>query len=805
MKYKLKHITLFISLIVSGHFFAQEIQATITGKVAEESTKEMMEFVNIGLFTVSDSSVVSGTESDKNGNYFFKDVKAGNYFVRVSFVGFETVKTPSISLDQNNQYIDLGITLFKVSGQLLGGVDITAEKSYMETSIDKKVYNVDKDMMSNSGSASQILENIPSVAVDLDGKVSLRGMSNVTILVNGRPSALMKVNSAAALQQIPANTIERIEIITNPSAKYKPDGTGGVINIVLKKNVNQGFNGSLTANTGYNDRYNSTLIMNYNPGKINISGSYGFRQDYRNRISTDVRQTKDSSENVVSDFNNSNTAYYRPISHTANLSVDYFINKNNTIGISGDYFYTNFLQTENMITTVSNGKDSIINDFDRHRLNKEQEYDKEFSAYIEHKFKKEDHTLQLEFNIAKHFEEEKNSFIETRRVLSSPNVFDSTQIRQWENAGSVMLEYVNPISEDVELEAGYSTEWFHQDFDFLSKSYNYPSDSWIKNDIKSKRFLFKQDLHTLYATYSQSIEEFGFLVGFRAEQAYINSYLVSLDSVVKQDYFKLYPSVHLSLETGENSEMQLSYSKRINRPEGDELNPFPEYDNPRYLTAGNPKLKPEQIHSVELGYLLKKNKITFAPTIYYKYIYDSFTEISKYINDSTLLSTFENLSTSQESGLELIYSHQVKKALSFNFSSNVYYNEINASNLGYADKITTISGTAKLGANISITPTTALQLNANYRSPVLTPQGKYLSSFVLSLGFRQDLFKKRASLLVSVSDVFNSLRWTSVIDTPELYQKTNGKRKSQIIYIGFSYKFGRANKKADDIRFDEGK
>ena len=191
--------------------------------------------------------------------------------------------------------------------------------------------------------------------------------------------------------------------------------------------------------------------------------------------------------------------------------------------------------------------------------------------------------------------------------------------------------------------------------------------------------------------------------------------------------------------------------------------------------------------------------------VYYKYIYDSFTEISKYINDSTLLTTFENLSTSQESGLELIYSHQVKKALSFNFSSNVYYNEINASNLGYADKITTISGTAKLGANISITPTTALQLNANYRSPVLTPQGKYLSSFVLSLGFRQDLFKKRASLLVSVSDVFNSLRWTSVIDTPELYQKTNSKRKSQIIYIGFSYKFGRISKKADDIRFDEAK
>ena len=235
------------------------------------------------------------------------------------------------------------------------------------------------------------------------------------------------------------------------------------------------------------------------------------------------------------------------------------------------------------------------------------------------------------------------------------------------------------------------------------------------------------------------------------------------------------------------------------------MNPFPEYDDPRFIEAGNPNLKPEQIHSIQLGYQYKNNKVTFVPTLYYKYTYDAFTEITKYINDTALLTTFENLSTQQSAGLELIYSQQIKKILTVNLSGNIFYDEIDASNLGYAGKKSIISESVKLGTNINITPSTMLQLNATYVSPTLTPQGKYLSTAGLSLGFRQDLFKKKASLLLSVSDVFNSLRWTSEIDTPELYQRTSGKRKSQIIYIGFTYKLGRANKKAEEIRFDEGK
>ncbi len=787
-------------------FFCSTItsySSVVTGKIVEQSTKEPMEFVNIALY--QDSTLLKGVLSDKDGAFSIFDIKEGNYFLEISFIGFETIKTPIFSIAADVQ-IDKGIISISPSIHTLGGVEVSEEKSLMETAIDKKIYNVGKDIMSTSGSVSQILENIPSVSVGVDGIVTLRGSANVTILINGRPSSMMRLNSANALQQIPASTIERIEIITNPSAKYKPDGTAGIINIVLKKDTKMGLNGTLTANAGTNDRYNSSISLNYKPGKLNIYGNYGFRQDYRIRTSTDFRLIRDSSQNLISKYDYNNVANYRPQSHTASLGMDYDINSKNTIGVSGDYFYVDFLQTEEANTSISDSSEQIINNFNRNRLNNEYEWDKEIAAYLEHKFKKEDHTLNFELNLTDHYEQESNKFTSIYYNPSSPNTYDNTIIGQKEKGGEAVVEYANAINEDVEIEIGYTTEWINQDFNFYGERFEDSLNTWIKDIGKSNQFKFGQIINSGYITYAQSIEDFGVELGLRGENADITSNLITLDSVVKQNYFKLYPTIHLSLEMSDNAEVQLSYSKRVERPEGDELNPFPEYDDPRNLYAGNPLLKPEQIHSIELGYQFKNDTFTFVPSIYYKYKYDGFTEVSKYINDTTLLTTVENLSSSQYAGLEMIFAWRFKKILTMNLSGNLFYNEIDASNLGYSKKKSSFAGNLKLGASINITKSTALQLNANYRSSELTPQGKNLSGYSLNLGLRQNLFKDRVSLLLTVSDVFNSMRWQSEIDTPVLYQKTSSKRKSQIVYLGFSYRFGKVMKKnAEDLKFDEAK
>ena len=803
MNLKIFSFTLFIAF--AFNFANAQTLSSLSGKIIEQSTKEPMEFVNVALYHTTDSSLVTGVVTDKNGTYTFANVNEGKYYLQISFIGFETIFTPEFSVSTTSQ-IDKGTIEIKASSYVLNDVTVTDEKSILQTSIDKKIYNVGKDIMSTSGSASQILENIPSVAVSVDGNVSLRGSSNVTILINGRPSTMMRVNSAAALQQIPANTIERIEIITNPSAKYKPDGTAGIINIVLKKGVKQGFNGTLTANIGNENRYNSTLTFNYRPNKINLFGSYGYRHDTRLRTSTDFRMIKDSLENVISKFDYINLAHYNPQSHTANLGADYFINDKNTISISGNYFLLKFLRTEDAATFISDSALQTVNDFNRNRLDDEYEWDKELSASYEHKFKKEDHTLNFELNMTKHHEVEDNKFTQEYRTPFKINSYDNTLIQQWENAGEALVEYANPINEDVEIETGYSTEWINQDFSFYGEHFDTSQNVFISDIGKTNRFKFGQMIHAGYFTYKRTIEDFSFELGLRGEDAIITSNLESLDSTVTQNYFKLYPSIHLSYEVSSKAAFNLSYSKRVVRPEGDELNPFPEYEDPRNLFSGNPFIKPEQIHSFELGYQFKNDTFAIVPTLYYRYKYDGFTEVSRYINDSTLLTTFENLAKEQSAGLEIIFSWRYKKLLSLNLTGSLFYNQIDASNLGYSKKKTAVSGNLKLGANINLTKSAVMQLNANYRSAELTPQGNNLAGYSLNAGLRQDIFKGKASFLLTVSDVFKTMRWESEINTPFLYQKTTAKRKSQIIYLGFTWRFGKMNKKTpEELKFDEQK
>jgi len=803
LKFKISFFILFIMFAFNNT--KAQIPFTLSGKIIEQSTKEPMQFVNVALYHTNDSSLVSGVVTDKNGAYTFTNVSEENFYLQISFIGFETIITPAFSVSTASQ-IDKGTIEIKPSSYILSDVVVTGEKSVLETSIDKKIYNVGKDIMSTSGSASQVLENIPSVAVSVDGNVSLRGSSNVTILINGRPSTMMRVNGATALQQIPANTIERIEIITNPSAKYKPDGTAGIINIVLKKGAKQGFNGTLTANIGNDNRYNTILTFNYRPGKINFFGSYGYKHDTRLRTSTDFRMIKDSSENLMSQYNYINLAHYNPQSHTANFGADYFVNDKNTIGISGNYFLLKFLRKEDATTSITDSAQQITNDFNRNRMDDEYEWDKELSAYCEHKFKKEDHTLNFELNLSDHYEEEDNKYTQVYRTPLQINSYDNTLIRQRENAGEAILEYANPISEDAEIEAGYSFEWINQDFDFHGEYFDINQNEWIKDIGKTNRFKFGQMIHAGYLTYKQSIEDFSFELGLRGEDALISSYLVTLDSTLRQNYFKLYPTLHLSYEVSSKAAFMLSYSKRVERPEGDELNPFPEYDDPRNLYSGNPRIKPEQIHSFEFGYQFKNDTFAIVPTLYYRYKYDGFTEVSRYINDSTLLTTFENLAKEQSAGMEMIFSWRFRKILTLNLTGNLFYNQIDASNLGYSKKQTAVSGNLKLGTNINLSKSTIIQLNSSYRSSELTPQGKNLAGYSINAGLRQDIFKGKASLLFTISDVFKTMRWESEINTPLLYQKTTAKRKSQIIYIGFTYRFGKMNKiKPDELKFDEQK
>ena len=303
----------------------------------------------------------------------------------------------------------------------LDAVTVISKKATLNTSIDRKVYNVDQDIMSKSGTVSDLLKNIPSVEVDIEGQVSLRGSADVLILINGKPSPLMGKSRAEILQSIPANTIERIEVITNPSARYRPDGTSGIINIVLKKNVKRGWSGTVTANAGNKDRYNGNLSLSYNPGKINIFGSYSIRQDNRNRTNSIDRIYLDSSGKGTSYYNELNTSALRPVTHVFNGGIDYNLDKNNSIGVSGNYFYRT-LTKHDVVNKYSYDEQSILyENYDRLRYDPEFERQTNLLAYYEHQFKKEDHQLRMEFNKSHSNEEEDNHYSNVYKLPPNTN------------------------------------------------------------------------------------------------------------------------------------------------------------------------------------------------------------------------------------------------------------------------------------------------------------------------------------------------------------------------------------------------
>lgn len=771
----------------------------LVGKIVEESTKLPLEFVQVTLLHANDTIPVTSALTDQAGTFKLAEIPTGSYHLSISFIGFETRSSAVFSV---NGDADLGIFSLKPAAILLKEAEISAEKSAYVQTIDRKIYYPEKDILAQTSSASEILQNIPSVSVDIDGVVSLRGSANVTFLINGKPSGLMNRSSASFLQQMPANTIERIEIITNPSAKYRPDGTAGIINIVLKKNTKQGFNGTLIANASNHDRYNGSLSLSYNPGKLNLYGTYGYRQNWFPREGADFRIFIDSTGTQTT-FDLSSTALGRPISHTANVGLDYALNSKNKIGLSGAYF--TFYQARDLhISTLLRNATDVIQDYKTERSEREDEQEFEGNATWEHQFEDEDHILQLELGFSNYAELEESRYDDSFFVPDFPVLRGHNTIKKSGHTTSVITEYAKPFGEDMELEAGYEGEFFRDDLNYSSERFDPILLEWTPESLKTNRFLFRQNVHALFGTLSREIEDFSILAGLRAEQTYITSKLLTLDSMIPNNYFKLFPTVHLGWQISDDAALGLSYSRRVNRPDSDELNPFPEYKDPRNIEAGNPDLKPEQIHSIELGYQWKRDGLSFLPTLYYRYEYDAFSEITRYGNDSTLLTTFDNLSNNQSGGLELVVAWNLKNRLNLNLSSNTFWNTIDATNLGFSAKKSTLSSEVKLAAGWSLTPRTKLQANATYRSAFLTAQGKSLPNYFLNAGLRQDVFKKKASLTLTFSDVFNTMRWAWEIDTPTFQQKVTRKRRSQILYLGFIWRFGVSGKKAgDDLMFED--
>jgi len=794
---------IFILLFIAVTLWGQNKGAgKITGIVLESSNGNPVEYASIQLLKISDLSIVNVTISDNKGNFSLDNLAIGEYSLAVSFMGFEKLQLPKISLTKEQSSLNLGKISLTATSLAVDEVTVEGKRSTYTQTIDKKIFTVGDDLTSSTGSVSDLMQNIPSLQVDMEGNVSLRGSENVQILINGKPSAMMGKNRAMVLQQLPANSIERIEIITNPSAKYKPDGTAGIINLILKKERKQGFNGTLMANTGTDNRYNTSTAFNYNRNGVNIFGSYGFRLDRRDRISKDNYIKSDSLTRGKSYQYQSTDSKARPTSHIAQTGIEWEINDKNSMEASVNYNYMSFTRIDNTVTINLDKNQLPTNNYDRYRHDDEYEKELEWAAKYARKIG-EDQEFSIDFTHNAQKEQEDNKFTNKYFVPVKPGSKDNTLIWQANSENLLRVNYLRPSGYDAELELGYEMQADKSDLNFQAEYLE--GSAWVHDKVKSNKFLFDETIHTLYANDKHTFGKFGVLAGLRAEQSILTSKLITIDSIVPNNYFSVYPTLHTSFNFSETSQWQLNYSKRIRRPEGDDLNPFPEYRDPYNIRAGNPKLKPEQIHSIETGYLYHEGANTISATLYYRYSYNKMTEITRFVKENILLTTKENLASSSATGAEAIINRTFGKFATVNLNFNGYWNKLDASNLGYSSNKTSFSWNAALNNNFNFTKLLMMQINTRYTSAILTPQGERQPSFIMNLGARYQILKRKASLMLTVSDLFDSYRSRSIIDTPLLYRETESRRSPRIVYLGFSYHFGSTDKKSKDtqLKFEE--
>lgn len=687
----------------------------------------------------------------------------------------QNVRTDSLSQDT---------LLYYEEDQRLGEAVVRVRRPAYVQHIDKKVFNASSDVMSASLSASELMQNIPSVQVDVDGNVSLRGDENVKILIDGKPSTLMSVRTRAdALRQIPASQIERIEIISNPSAQYKPDGTSGIINIVMKQNgKKRGLSGSLTANGGTGQRANGTAALTYNFGRASLSASYGIRRDNKQRSETDERTRLGEATERTSQ---QSVRMQKPLTHTFRLGTDWAIDSRNRLQWNGNYSHRGLTKNETFSTSSYDAGGNEIYNRLRTRLDDEYLKQLETGATFTHTFG-EGHDFVAAYTFSDQRGLEDNRF---ETFATDGDSRDNSQIWQAYHQHLLGLTYKRNLGENMKLALGYELDHLVTDLNYHIQ--NWDGQAFVPDMGKTNDFSNYQTNNALFATLEWRAGRWAALLGLRPELMHIKSRLVNQDSTVTQSYFMLYPSLHTAYTIDDHNELQLNYSLRVNRPEADDMNPFAEYLDPLTVKAGNPMLKPEKIHSIEAGYQWQGGATSILATLYYRYTTNKITSVTRYLDPSGTImgKTKENMNGGSAAGLELIVNTSIGRWATINLSGNLFSDKINAQRLGYGKDRRATAWNAALNASFNLFSGAVLQLNSRYLSSSLIPQGRRDGTFVTDLGLKYDVPKTRLSLSATLSDVFKTFRKSITLDTPELKQRIERRFDSRILYLGANWSF----------------
>ncbi len=803
-------IYLVILLLTIGLLNAQPPTGTkrpaigiLSGTVLTQNTEKPIEYAAISLVSLRDSSIVTGTISNQDGIFIIEHVPVGRYRAKISFIGFKTATINNVLISPQKPEVVLGTVYLEPVTIDLSSVTVTGQKKALEYNLDKKVVTIDNSITTVGGTATDIMQTIPSVTVDIDGNVSLRGSSSVTLLVDGRPSQII------SLDEIPASMVDRVEIVTNPSARYDPEGMAGIINIVLKKKRSPGYNGMLLLNAGTGDKYNGSVNLNYRLNKMNFFVNYDTRLGHMtgssemNRIST-----RNDSTFFLDQVQDSRR---RMQFHNFKLGGDYFINNYNTLSLTALYNLRSFSSHENTDYTNTDG----AHQFNRLTEDKNSNHGREYGLNYKKTFTQpqREWTIDLFYSSSTGNNDEASS--QTDSASQVEPELENTCSDRTNRAITVQTDYVHPIGEHSRIETGYKSTFRHDDSDYRLFDYNYSLADWLIDSSVTNHFIYDENIHAVYGIYSREFDRLQSQIGLRIEQANTISNLKTINQKFQKDYFSLFPSTHFRYTLTETQGLQVSYSRRVHRPHSQQVVPFIDYTDPLNISSGNPKLKPEYIDVTELEHSYETRKTNISTSLFYRQVNGMITRLTELREGGVTYTTYKNLNNGISYGLESVVTQKITPWWRVSTDLSYFHNQLTGTGITDSKANQSSSWTARINSFLNFGKNTELQIMLFYFSPTVgvsgasgrgfhgSSQGRTRENYFVNLGAKHNFMDGKVSVFVRVSDIFKTEKHGQIVYGNDFKTTSVRYRESQVIYFGVSFKINEGIKQREKKSEDE--
>ena len=765
----------------------------ISGNITDSETAEPLEYATISLVNERFPNRIQGGITNGNGNFDI-EIFPGKYNITLEYIGFQKVTLENRIIRVTTR---LGDFKLNINSESLNEVELIGERTEVEIRLDKRIYNVGKDITVRGGSVTDVMDNIPAVSVDVEGNISLRGNDNVRILINGKPSGLVGLSGSAALRQLPAESIEKVEVVTSPSARYEASGTAGIINIILKKDELIGFNATFIANTGIPEYLGSTATLNWRTKKLNVFSTTTYRD--QKSLGGGVFNNEYFNGDLPSSFANETRDYDRiRKNYFINLGAEYYINDKTSLTISGFVRDSNNTSDANTEIDDLNVNGDILSSVDRLQEEAEEDNSSQFTANFTKKFNDDGHELVAEIQLQKSAEDE------FANISNSDSPSETAGTLESQTRNLFQLDYVWPIDKNTQFEFGYRGDFSSQENDYeiaIKGNGRFIIDTNLSNVL-----LFEQNINALYTQYGKKINKFSYILGLRIEKTNIVINQKTTNDFKEKKYTNFFPTVNLSYEFSEEENITLGFSRRIRRPRSWSLNPFPSRSSVTFFRQGNPDLDPSYSSTFDFGYLKRWEKFTLNGSAYYQKATQVITRITEatgevvrvsedpIIEIPSLRATSINLAENNRLGTEftLTFTPSRKFRLSGNF--NIFNSETIGTYNNQVFDAEIVSWFARINSNVTLPKGWTAQLRGFYRGPNATAQSKSKGFFVLSGAINKDVLNKKGTLSFNASDLLNS-RFYRNTTTTELftnYSEFQWRRPSYV--MTFTYKINERKK-----------